>query len=87
MSKGLSTPLPPRLSTWVQVMVVPTSLWPSSSWIVRIVAGFERATAEGEGDGAPVGHRAFERGDARPLIGKNGDHDGMGQGDGEPGAR
>ena len=26
----------PRLRTWVSIMVVVTSLWPSSSWIVRM---------------------------------------------------
>lgn len=35
-SSGDSTPRPPRLSTWVYICVVLTSLCPSSSWIVRM---------------------------------------------------
>ena len=35
-SIGLRTPKPPRLSTCVEIIVVLTSWWPSSSWIMRM---------------------------------------------------
>jgi hypothetical protein len=36
LSKRLRTPRLPRLRTYVWIMVVRTSLWPSNSWIVRM---------------------------------------------------
>jgi hypothetical protein len=35
-SRGLTTPCTPCFNTWVYIMVVSKSLWPSKAWMVRI---------------------------------------------------